>query len=437
MDISADPQPTKPNIGKPVLFGMFIVIVFIGGLLTWSTMAPLESAAIAPGKVTVDTNRKTIQHLEGGIVKEILIEEGDMVKKHQTLILLETTQAKASVDLIQGKLNALRAKEARFLSEKNNLEQVEFPAELLMQSYQKNIQSIIEGEVALFNSRRLSLSTKIDVIAQRNKQFSQEIASYQALANASDEQLNLLNEELEAVAFLEKQKFIDRPRLLALKREAARLLGDRDEQLALAARAQQQIVESESQLIDLKTEYLKEVLENLRATQEEIAETEQRHTAATDTLNRTTVRAPLDGEVINLLAHTTGGVISPGAPIMDIVPSHDNLVVEARVNPLDIDVVRRGLLAKVQFTAYKSRHTPTVDGIVTRISADSLTDNQTGMSYYMARIVVSKEQLDRLGGVDLTPGMPAQVMIITESRTAFDYIITPLVDSFDRAFREE
>lgn len=249
--------------------------------------------------------------------------------------------------------------------------------------------------------------------------------------------MKLIDEEIEAVAYLEARKLIDRPRLLALKREAARLNGNRGEHLGLIAKAHQSIGETKSQIYTLMETRRKELLEELRLTQQKLADVVEKSKAAEDVLHRTLIVAPQAGTVIGLKKHTIGGVITPGQEVLDIIPSGDQLIIEAEINPVDINIVRPGLKAKVHLTAYKQRNTPTLDGTVTNISADIFKDEATQRQFYKARITLDKDQLARLPHIQLYPGMPVQVLIITEKRTAFDYLITPLEESFRKAFREE
>lgn len=431
------PIEAKPPIADTVKFGLIVICLFFGGFMFWSVMAPIESAAIAPGKVTVDSNRKTIQHLEGGIVKELHVRDGAVVKKGDLLIRLEDTQAKASFELLRGQSIELLAAEARLKAERDNATTLTFPEILLKNKDKPEVQAIMKSQKAIFETNKRTLAGHLNILGQRKSQLEKEIESLDAQVNSETKQLKLIEEEIKAVAYLEKRKLIEKPRLLALQREAARLLGDRGEHIGLIAKAQQKIGETSMQLLTTKDKYQKDILDQLRDTQQRLADILQRTKAAQDVLTRIEIKAPQSGKVVGLTAHTIGGVISPGEDVLHIIPSDDKLIVEARVSPLDIDVVHEGLLAKVQFTAFKQRSTPVVDGLVHHISADSFEDPNTKESYYKARIGISKEQMARLKGVKLYPGMPAQVMIIIDKQSPFSYFVTPIKDSFSRAFREQ
>lgn len=429
--------PKEPHFEEPKRFGLIILFVFVGGFLLWAFLFPLDSAAIADGYFIVEGERKTIQHLEGGIIKEILIEEGKEVKAGEVLIKLDDTQAKASLDLLQGQTWEALASEARILSELNNEEKIDFPEELLKAKINPKVKKIIAGQQKLFTANNNSYQGQTLVLKQRIEQFNKQIESYQAQEKSSDTQLKLIEEEITAVQYLADRKLIDKPRLLALKREAAKLLGDRDEYLGMIAKAHQGIGETQSQLYALAETKRKQLLEQLRLEQQKLADLQEKLKAASDVLSRTIIIAPQDGIILGLKKHTIGGVITPGQDICDIVPSSKYLILEVHISPSDIDIVTPGLPAKVRLTAYKQRVVPIVDGIVSQISADVFEEPNTKIHYYKARIQLSPKSLKTLQNVKLYPGMPAQAMIIVERRTAFDYLITPLLDNFRKAFREE
>jgi membrane fusion protein, type I secretion system len=440
LDTESLDKPTvnsAPYIKEPLQFGLIILLVFVGGFLLWSLLAPLESAAVATGRVTVDTNRKSIQHLEGGIVEKLYVRDGDKVKKGDILIQLKNTQSKASLDLVRGQVNELLALEARLVAQRDKAKNVVFSEALLKQKDNPKVAKIMKSQKAIFKAEHDSFKGQIEILRQRVVQLEKEIDSLNAQVTSETKQLKLIEEEIEAVAFLEKKKLIEKPRLLALQREAARLIGNRGEHLGLIAKAQQKIGETKTQLIAITDKRQKDALQELRDTQQKLADLLEKEKSAEDVSDRTTIRAPQSGTVVSLQEHTIGGVLRPGETVMDIVPSGDKLVIEAQIDPLDIDVVHKGLEAKVNLTAFKQRSTPALDGVVDRVSADSFTNEQTGATYYLARVSISADQLKRLHDVKLYPGMPVQVMIITDKRTPFAYFVSPIQESFRRAFREQ
>lgn len=425
-----------PIISEPVRFGLIVLGVFFGTFLLWSVLAPIETAAIAVGKVTVDSNRKTIQHLEGGIVRKIHVREGTIVKKGALLVELEDTQARAALDLLQGQSFELQATEARLKAEIAEQDTLEFPAHLTANHAEK-IKKILTAQSKLFDANKKAMAGQLVILKQRIEQLQKEIESLDAQVVSESKQLKLIEEEIEAVKYLESKKLIERPRLLALQREAARLIGNRGEHIGLIAKAQQKIGETNSQIITVQDQNKKDKLTELRETQKQLADVLEREKGAKDVLERTKITAPTAGRVVGLLEHTIGGVLKPGADIMNIIPSDDRLVIEAKLSPLDIDIVHEGLSAKVQLTAYKTRNTPTLLGEVSHVSADSFEDKNTQEAYYLARVEIPQSQLALVEHVKLHPGMPAQVMIIIDKRSPFAYFMSPIKDSFNRAFREQ
>lgn len=429
--------PKAPPISDATRFGLYIVVGFFCVLFLWSVLFPIESAAVAPGKVTVNSNRKTVQHLEGGIIHTLRVTEGKLVKQGELLIQLDDTQAKASLELLQGQVTELMAAEARLKAERDKLESFEFPLDLQQRKSDPKVERILSSQQQIFITNKKTMVGQIDILNQRITQLHKEIESLQAQVDSETKQLKLVEEEITAVKYLEEKKLIEKPRLLALQREAARILGDRGEHLGLIARAQQRIGETQTQILTMQDNTHRDILNELRETQQRLAEISEKEKAAQDILNRTAIIAPQDGKVVGLSKHTIGGVINPGEEVLHIIPTHDELVIEAQIKPLDIDVVHEGLMANVQFTAFKQRQTPTLSGKVTYISADIFEDPNTKEAYYRARVSITKDELKRLGELKLYQGMPAQVMIVVARRTPFNYFISPITESFNRAFRED
>lgn len=431
------PIADKPAIERPLRVGLFIVVFFVGGFFLWSLLFPLDAAAVAEGHFIVEGERKTIQHLEGGIIKEILIQDGEKVKAGQVLIRLDDTQSSANLDLLQGQVFEALASEARILAELNNADSIDFPQQLLDAKANPKVIKIISGQQRLFTANNNTYQGQVAVLNRRIAEFHKEIESLKAQEESSETQLKLINEEITAVAYLEQKKLIDKPRLLALKREAARLLGNKGENLGQIAKAHQGIGETESQIYSVTENRRRELLEQLRLEQQKLADLQEKLKAVSDIMQRTTITAPQAGIIMGLKKHTIGGVISPGQDICDIVPLVEKLVLEVKINPTDIDVVVPGLPAKIRLTSYKQRVVPTFDGEVYYVSADTFEDPNTRMKFYKARISFSRQALSSLEGVRLYPGMPAQAMIITQRRTAFVYLVSPLLENFRKAFRED
>lgn len=420
----------------PIAIGFTIIVLFFGVFGGWAAIAPLQSAAIAPGIVSVDTNRKTVQHLEGGIVGRILVRDGDKVKAGQTLVTLDETRPYATLELLRGRRLASRALEARLIAERDGAKSITFPAELLARRDDAKIAEAIGGQRSIFEGRRLSLKAQSAILGQRGAQFREEIIGLKGQIAAEDTQLELIADEVKDVKQLVDKGLARRPRLLSLQRRTAEIEGVRSQNVAAIARAEQNITEAELRIAELKTSIVNEAVQLLRDEQTKLFDVAERIRAAEDVLNRTEIRAPLDGTVVNLQVHTAGGVIAPGAPLMDIVPADDRLVIDAQVDPGDIDIVHAGLEALVRLTALPQRNNIPIEGRVMSVSADRLIDEVTGLPFYRAKVELTGDIKKALGSAVLYPGMQAEVMIVTGARTALDYFLRPLFDSFNRAFRE-
>jgi HlyD family secretion protein len=415
--------------------GNLLVFGFVLGLGTWSTYAPLESAAIAVGTVESESSRKTIQHLEGGIIREILVADGDAVRAGQTLIVLEDTKARAEAQSLQGQLWEAMAREARLQAEQQGEERVSFPARLEMaQRANQSVTDILAGQLAIFETRRQVFQSQAAVNREKRSQVEKEIEGLRAQESAASRRIEIVRDEAATVAMLVNKGLERRPRLLNLEREIADIEGRRGEIVAQISRAGQVINESQAVLLKLENDRQNEIAQSLREVQNQIFQLRERLQAADDQLSRTVVKAPEDGVVTDLRIHTLGGVIGAGAPLVDLVPRHDRLIVIARVRPEDIDVVRPGLSADVNLLPYNQRRVPPRHGTVMHVSADRLVDKRTDQPYYAAKIRV---QDPAVAGIQIVPGMPAQVFIKTGRGTVALYALSPLLDSFNSAFRED
>lgn len=429
----ADPLGAAPTIGV----GLLVLFLFFGVFGSWAAFAPLDSAAVASGIVSVDTNRKTVQHLEGGIVGAILVRDGDVVEAGQVLIRLDETQARASYDLLYGRWTSAKALEARLLAERDSKDGITFPAELLDRGQDAEVAELISGQINIFEARISALAGQIAILEQRVAQYAEEIKGLEGEIASQDTQLGLIKQEIDDVTTLYEKGLALKPRLLALQRNFAEIEGERNKNRAQIARARQSIGETRLQMNDLKATQTNEVVQELRDVQTELFDLSERLSAARDVLSRTEIRAPLAGTIVGLKMHTTGGVIVPREPLLNIVPSGDSLLIEARVDPADIDIVKVGLPAQVRITAFSQRDTPPIDGKVIAVSADRLTDERTGQDYYLARVELTGDLQKALKGAPLHPGMQAEVMIVTGARTALDYLFKPITQSMNRALREE
>ena len=418
--------------------GNLLVCGFVIGLGTWSAYAPLESAAIAAGTIESKSSRKTIQHLEGGIIRQILVADGDVVRAGQTMISLEDTKARAETQSLRGQLWEATAREARLRAEQHGEGQVSFPAELEMaQKASPPVAAVLAGQQGIFETRRQVFQSQAAVNREKRSQVEKEIEGLRAQESAASRRIEIVREEAATVATLVSKGLERRPRLLNLERELADIEGRRGEIVAQISRAGQVINESEAVLLKLEHDRQNEIAQSLREVQNQIFQIRERLQAADDQLSRTAVKAPEDGVVTELRIHTPGGVIGAGAPLMDLVPRQDRLIVIARVRPEDIDVVRPGLSADVNLLPYNQRRVPPLHGTVMHVSADRLVDKRTDQPYYAAKIRVQDPASVGIEGVQIIPGMPAQVFIKTGRGTVALYALRPLLDSFHGAFRED
>jgi membrane fusion protein, type I secretion system len=418
--------------------GNLLVGCFVLGLGAWSTFAPLESAAIASGTVESESSRKTIQHLEGGIIREILVADGDVVHAGQTLISLEDTKARAEAQSLQGQFWDATAREARLLAEQRGDERVSFPAKLEMaQSANPSVAAVLAGQQSIFETRRQVFQSQTAVNREKRSQVEKEIEGLRAQEGAASWRIEIVREEVATVATLVSKGLERRPRLLNLQREMADIEGRRGEIVAQISRAGQVINESQATHLKLENDRQNEIAQSLREAQSQIFQIRERLQSADDQLLRTAVKAPEDGVVTDLRIHTPGGVVGAGAPLMDLVPRQDRLIVTARVRPEDIDVVRPGLSADVNLLPYNQRRVPRLKGTVTHVSADRLLDKRTDQPYYAAKIRVQDPRIAEIDGIRIIPGMPAQVFIKTGRGTVALYALKPLLDSFNNAFYED
>jgi HlyD family secretion protein len=436
--LSETPPSPSGRLRGPMLAATAIVSVFVFGFGAWAFYAPLESAAIALGTVEVESNRKTVQHLEGGIIAEIMVRDGDEVKVGDVLIRLDDTKARAGLQILQSQLREAQAREARLIAERNGAPTVTFPEAVVIASMtDAALADAMSGQLKIFDTRRELMKSRTTIFRQRIAQTEREIVGLQAKETATVKRAAIVREEVGVVRQMVEKGLERRPRLLTLEREQADIDGRLGEVGAQIARARQSIGETQAEILKLANDLQTEVAQQLREAQAQIFQISERLDAARDVLGRTEVRATDSGVVTDLKVHTTGGVISAGAPLMDIVPKADLLIVRAQIKPDDIDLVRTGLAASVRLLPYKQRRVPPVDGVVSYVSADRLIDKKTDQSFFGAKIKVDEAMLRGLDGVEILPGMPVEVLVKTGKSTAAQYALAPLIDSFNRAFREK
>jgi HlyD family secretion protein/epimerase transport system membrane fusion protein len=430
--------PLMAELRGSVAAGAVVVALFFGGFGWWASSAALAGAVIAPGVVSPDGSRRTVQHLEGGIISAILVQDGSVVQAGDPLIVLQDVQARAGFDVLQTRFHTLAAAQARLLAEQAGATTVSFPDWLVEATTDDPtaLQALV-AQRQLFATRAQALADRQGILRQQSAQLREEIAGLEVQIRADGRQMALIDEEIAGAEQLYRKGLERKTRLLALKRARSEIESDRAGRRARIAQAQQAIGQTELQIIAEATVRLDAINEELSRTQSELAEVEQRLAVSRDVLARTLITAPIAGTVVELRFRTRGGVIRPGEPVLEIVPDDEELLVDARVSRLDIDVVAAGLATQILLPAFKQRHMPRIAGRVRQVSADAVTDPLTGESFFRARIEVDPVQLAALEpAVALTPGMPAEVYIMTGRRTVLDYLLRPLYDSLGRAFRE-
>jgi HlyD family secretion protein/epimerase transport system membrane fusion protein len=431
-----DAATLKRTLRWPLRVGLLVLVFFGVAFVGWGSFVPLAGGAVAPGVISPDGDRKTVQHLEGGIIAELLVRDGDIVAAGQPLVLLESVQPKAMHDMLRSQQWTLLATQARFLAEQAGHTDVEFPPELL-NSTEERLQAVVEGQRRLFRDRLATHTARKGVLGQRIEQLNEQVKGLQAQVDSSNAQLAFIAEELVGKLSLLQRNIVTKPEVLKLQRAVAELEGRRGEYLGAIARAQQQIGETKLQILTTDAERTDQVTTGLEQLRVELSTVTEKLNSSVDILKRTVITAPIAGVVLNMRFKTNGGVLKPAEPILDIVPADDTLLIDAKVSPTDIDVVRAGLPAKVQLTAYSGRSTPRVDGVVRTVSADRVFDEGSRQPYFLARVHVDGEEVRRShSNIELMPGMPAEVLIVTGQRTMVEYIFQPFLDALWRSFRE-
>ena len=439
-NINPHPAPRQPeedgilDIHKPRQIGITLLIAVFGVFGFWAAFAPLDGAAFAPGTVTVRSYKKIIQHLEGGIVSQIVARDGDLVEEGQPILILDDTQAKAELEIANTQLIGLLARESRLLAERDDLDEISYLS--ISNSGDQRADGQIQAQNAIFEARRAANNGRNEILTQRIVQLENQIEGMQALKETKDLLATSYAEELEDTRALLEKGFSEKTRVRELERNFAAISGDSAELASNIAASEVQIGETRLQMIQLRSDFLNEVVSELGDTQTSLNDVYERITALEDIVERTTVKAPEKGIVNGMQIHTVGGVIGAGSVIAELVPENDDLILEASINPIDIDRVAEGQDARIRFSAFGSR-APTAFGNLLSLSADAFANPNDGSSYYLARVEVDPASLDELGDLSLMPGMPAEIYINTGSRTFLQYLMKPLSNTIARSFNED
>jgi len=434
------PSASKTSAGmrSALLRGAGVAVFLTLGLGGWASTTEIAGAIVAPGSLVVETNVKKVQHPTGGVVGEVRVKDGDRVKAGDILVRLDDTQTRAGLAIVTKALDELAAQQARNEAERDGAVAVNFPADLLARIADPEVARVVEGERRFFENRRSARQGQGAQLRERISQLKEQILGLEDQVSAKAREIKLIGEELIGVRELWKKNLVQITRVTSLERDAARLEGERGALASNIAQTRGRITETELQILQIDQDLRAEVSKSLSEIRGRNSEYVEKKIAAEDQLRRIDIRAPQDGLVHQLTAHTVGGVIMPqGEPIMLIVPAADALTAEVRIAPQDIDQVRVGQPATMHFSAFNQRTTPEVTGEVSRISADVSQDQKTGASFYTIRLSVSDSQMERLNGLKLLPGMPVESFIQTGERTALSYLTKPLMDQVNKAWREK
>ena len=433
----ANKKRSKADYDIYLLIGFSLIFAMVTSFALWTFLAPIQGAVIAPGTVVVEGKPKTLQHLDGGIVGEILVRDGDKVSKGDVLMRLDPTSLNANRDLLQKRLNEATAFQARLTTERDNRSRIPwatiFPNDLRTTS----LEMIIKDQTQLFETRRGASQGELAQLQKRLQQSEEQIVGFLSQNEANQSQLNIILKELEGLRELFKDGYVSQTRILSLEREQARLSGQIAALKAEVARTKTVIGETEIEILQVNRSMKETVLTELRTIESEISDLKEQLISASDQADRVDVIAPVSGRVHNMTVTTLGGVVTPANPIMDIIPDTDRLIIESQVEPMYVDQIYKGQDTTVRLSAFNQRTTPELNGKVISISANTTIDPVTSFPFYTVRIEIPIDELSRLGGLVLVPGMPAEAFMQTDKRSVMNYLLKPATDQLNRAFREE
>jgi HlyD family type I secretion membrane fusion protein len=426
-----------PDWRHPAKVGYLVIVLTFGVIGGWSAFARLDSAVVASGVVTLESSRKTIQHFEGGMIKSILVHEGQHVEQGDLLFKLDAVQSQANADLVGNQLYGLQAQEARLIAERDGAAQITFPRDFSTDKENPVLKEAINDQLKQFEERRASLSGQISILESRIKQFGSQIDGTTVEKAATVEQLGFINNELEDLRGLLAKNLVQKTRVLSMERERSRLEGVIGHAVADIAKTQNDIGEAHLQIEQLHKKFSEEVNAQIVDVRAKIADLQQKSTVTSDVLRRNEIRAPRSGTVQNLHVTTIGGVIRPGEPLLELIPDDEGMVINAMVSPSDIDVIETGMEAEVRFSAFHGQILPLITGKVESISRDRIIDEQSKQPYFLARIVINKDNVPAMVKDHIRAGMATEVVVPTGERTVISYLVRPLRNRASGALREK
>lgn len=433
-----DASPSNPadealskTVRSHLYFAVLVTLFVVVGIGGWATFMEISGAVVSSGTVVVEGNIKEVQHREGGIVSEIKVKDGDVVKSGDLLISLDDTVTRANLAVITKQLRELTAQELRLEAERDDKQAISWSGERI-----ETLGDIERGQQLLLEARQKSKDGRKNQLQEQIRQFNQQTRGLDAQVSAKDTEIELIAEELVDLEGLLKKNLVPKSRVTAVQREKARLQGEYGDLIAQIARTKEAISERQIQMLQIEESYRAEVLEQLQEARSRIAQLEEQKIAAEDELTRVDIVAPRGGFVHQLSVHTIGGVIAPGETVMHIVPREDQLIIEAQVQPVDIDQLAPGQEARIRFPSFDQRTTPELSAKLLTVSADLTEDERTGMSYYTAKLIIADKELEKLGTQTLVPGMPVETFLQTGDRTILSYLVKPVTDQIAHAMRE-
>ncbi|KZL15696.1 Type I secretion system membrane fusion protein PrsE [Pseudovibrio axinellae] len=433
---SESDKQIKGSIRFHLICAGLLVVILVGGVGLWGGLMEIRGAIIAPGTIVVETNTKNVQHMEGGIVRSIMVTDGDTVDAGDTLLRLDDTVTRANLAVVTKQLDNLYSQEARLVAERDGEEEILFPTRAADDAHSQVLNTIQEGQRRMMVAKTKNLRGRQDQMRAQIQQYRKQIDGLSQQRDAKEIEISLIDGELEDLNKLLAKRLVTESRVTALKREKTKLQGEYGDFIAQVAKTEEAIAERNIQIMQIEEDVLTKTLEQLQQVRAEVAQLEEKKIAAQDQLMRMEIKSPQSGTVHDLTIHTIGGVIAPGEVMMQVVPREDVLVIEAQVQPIDVDQLTPNQEATIRLPSFDQRTTPELTAQVKTISPDLLEDPKTGLSFYMAELTISEDQLDKLGGKNLVPGMPVEAFIQTENRTVISYIMKPMVDQIAHAMRE-
>ncbi|WP_055084703.1 HlyD family type I secretion periplasmic adaptor subunit [Jannaschia donghaensis] len=429
--------PPKWSVARPMMIGVIGLAILLGGFGTWAVMANISGAIISSGRVAVDSNRQVVQHPDGGVVTEILVREGDRVKEGDVLVRLDPVNLRSEMEILRDQLLEIAARTVRLMAERDELDTLDFPRDLQDAAERMpTVAEMVQGQTNLFEARKASRAREAEQLARRKDQIASQVDGITAQSVALESQLGFIREELESQQSLLDRGLAQAPRVLALQREEAGLLGQSGEFAASIAELEGRATEIDLEILKLGTAAREAAITELRDLSFRQIELAEQFRAVTGRMERLDITAPVDGVVYDLKVFAQRSVIRPADPVLFLVPQDRPLVIQTQVDPIHIDQVYPGQPVTLRLPTFDARTTPELFGEIIRVSPDAFTDQATGLAYYQAEILPGEGQIDRLNGQPLLPGMPVEAYLRTDDRSPLGYLVKPLADYFNRAFRE-